>query len=68
MEQITLREIREEVAAMLTTCFEGVLTKKSDELIFTFPNGQQFSVLVNRAYDDCDNATSFASVKKCCLA
>lgn len=68
MEQITLREIREEVAAMLTTCFEGVLTKKSDELIFTFPNGQQFSVLVNRAYSACDSAASFTPAKKCCLA
>lgn len=66
MEQITLREIREEVAAMLTTCFEGALTKKSDELIFTFPNGQQFSVLVNR-YSACDGADSFTPAEKCRL-
>lgn len=49
MTHITLREVQEEVGAMLTTCFEGELTCIHGELVFTFPNGQQFCIRVERA-------------------
>ncbi len=45
-ECVSLKELREEVAAMLAVCFEGKIVRSQDDLVFTLPNGQSFRVRI----------------------
>lgn len=43
-ELISVKEMQEEVAAMLTVCFEGKVTNLGNRLVLTLPNGQCFNI------------------------
>lgn len=46
---ITLKELIEEVEAMLTTCFVGSVTEQNERLALEFENGQRFIVALSEA-------------------
>lgn len=40
---IALRELAEEIGAMLEVCFEGKIIRENERLTLFFPNGQRFA-------------------------
>ena len=41
--KIALRELAEEIRAMLEVCFEGKIIRENELLTLFFPNGQRFA-------------------------
>lgn len=48
-ELIALRELQEEVEAMLRICFEGMICNLGNHLEVRLPNGQRFKVYLKDA-------------------
>ena len=44
IESVSLKELKEEIAAMMAVCFEGKIESGNDCLILTFPSGQSFRI------------------------
>ena len=44
IESVSLKELKEEIAAMMAICFEGKIESGNDCLILTFPSGLSFRI------------------------
>ncbi len=47
MQQISLKDMREEIKDMLSVCFEGKVLEDGKQIHMVLPDGQRFSVSVD---------------------